>query len=302
MFLYANFVSACACISCRGACAFRRRTFCFRKPSLTPKCIVARTRSNSREGSFFRCEHETVDGDNVLQSKILLCNDKELPLTVIFHSFLLSGHGIEKLFVASHPVEVSECSALKKWLGWPDVNYSNYPEFMAFLETTFVCPGNPDRRFARKTRALKNRHGNPSVVLDTFPVCVNSVQDSKTVRSSKCQLVTLEARRCLQCRAARSLLRTHSACKKFASTSRFARNSYLATPQRSEKFLQLAKKSRAQSQTVRRLRLKIKKWAESHGIEVQKDLSDEIQTIVKEQSSNIESTFKEGTFQRLFWD
>ena len=148
-----------------------------------------------------------------MQSKILLCNDKELPLTVISHSFLLSGHGIEKLFVAGHPVDVSECSALKKWLGWPDVNYSNYPQFMAFLEKTFVCPGNPDRRFvelfARKTRALKNRHGNPSVVLDTFPVCVNSVQYSKTVRSSKCQLVTLEARRCLQCRAARSLLRTH---------------------------------------------------------------------------------------------
>ena len=112
----------------------------------------------------------------------------------------------------------------------------------------------------------------------------------------------MEARRCLQCRAARSLLRTHSAREKLASTSRFARNSYLATPQRKGKFLQLAKKSRAQSQTVRRLRLKIKKWAESHAIEVQKDLSDEVQAIVKEQSSNIESTSKEGTFQRLFWD
>ena len=188
-----------------------------------------------------------------------------------------------------------------------DVNYTNFPRLLEALEHFKICIGNPDEASTtindRTCYRLKDRSGNNAVLRHAFPVRHNNCVHESTIRSTKCHLLLSQGTaRCHEC------IRSRKACFQYLRRSqqslgnKFTKNSLLTTPQRLSKFSSLARKAKIQKRAIDRLKRQIQQRAEKESITVQEELCDEVGRILEEHSDEVYSTFKPGSFQRLFWE
>ena len=159
----------------------------------------------------------------------------------------------------------------------------------------------------KKKKCFVSRGGAPSLKVVAWPNLVSGSFCSTTVRSRKCEiLTTTSGRRCQPCQKTRAQLRDYYKRSQTPSSpltaSKFAKNSSLSTPQRSGKFAQLARKTKFQQRKIMRLKNRIKAWTEKRSIEVQPDLSSDIEEIAGNSNKEICAMFPKGSFQRLFWE
>ena len=129
-----------------------------------------------------------------------------------------------------------------------------------------------------------------------------------TIRHSRCELLlenSCSSTRCPKCEAHRKSLHAMLSRKKKESSSDQAKPSshsnfrYLATPVKVNRLAQTHTLLRQKTQYIERLKLKIEKL---QGVTMDSSTHDDLQAIVKENTTLIHEKYPPDTFQRLFWD
>ena len=178
------------------------------------------------------------------------------------------------------------------------------------LDSLRLCVGNPDSRFIQLLKAKKGKivatNGSVSAYIDGTPTELNGVKYPETVRSSKCDIIGHTVK-CEACGKYRSNLRTmHNRWQKRGEKeidiSNHINDRYLYTPEKTAKMTKLRKKARTSSQGVLYLQEKVRKLCENCGNTVDESLHSDLFTIMKENREQINSTYPEGSFARLFWE
>ena len=87
--------------------------------------------------------------------------------------------------------------------------------------------------------------------------------------------------------------------RKTSTSSKFANNRFLDTPQKAEKLKSLQLRAKKE---VQRLRLIINESSDSIGVNVDESLHCDLLQIMEKENSSIKNHFLNGTFRRLFWE
>ena len=90
--------------------------------------------------------------------------------------------------------------------------------------------------------------------------------------------------------------------EKHTSVSSHTNYRYLRTPQRKQRMSNLRAEVKTKRNEVERLKLKLKEATEKRGICVEKQLEDDLQTVMLEKTKEISEKHAENSFHRLFWD
>ena len=115
--------------------------------------------------------------------------------------------------------------------------------------------------------------------------------------------------KCESCKQYRCSLRSMSSQQKkmlhndtSTSLSSHTNYRYLHTPQRKKRMSALKSEVSRRQKEVARLKSKLKETTEKCGVFVEKELEDDLETIMHEKTAEISEKFASGSFQRLFWD
>eukprot|EP00118_Oscarella_pearsei_P002634 m.11090 g.11090 ORF g.11090 m.11090 type:complete len:309 (+) comp22974_c0_seq1:739-1665(+) len=216
--------------------------------------------------------HKTVDEQGLVTASKIISppsppsdSSTPFPSTTVLYSFVVNRDGLQCLYVRGIKAELDNIPQLKVQFPSPkDITIEKVDDFMAFLDTLQVCPGNCDAIFAqlcgKKEGVLRDKEKSVCASLDSYsPFLFQSVHYSDTVRTKACQLlVSSDYKRCPPCTSYRASLRTMaSRSKKISSQSKFVCNAAMDTPALRAKLNTLTKDKRAHLQRIRRLEWKI---------------------------------------------
>ena len=196
----------------------------------------------------------------------------------------------------------------------PVISYEKVNELLEIVHKSTVCCGNPDSDFvkivaARKDKRIISPDGSTAAYLDEHPIAVNGKQYESTVRSGKCEILSIRSK-CPGCVSYRDKLRVmhHRKVAKskrspstYTSTSSRANVRFMTTPLRLKRYKNLKSRANLAEKTVRRLKEKISQLTEATAVEVSTDLHQDLSQIMKDNDAEVTRVFSSGSFQRLFW-
>ena len=180
------------------------------------------------------------------------------------------------------------------------------------LESSIICPGNPDSAFialieSRKGSLLSPNGKEASSILDSsVPVKFDGVVHEKTVRSTTCQMLTT-GRRCSECVKYRNVLRkinsrwekSNNDLEHNASlSSSHANDRYLRSPQKKLKMSAIRKELSSARRLVRALQRQI----ERDGISVEPLVQDDLAQIAMSAENAVQKECPDGSLKKLFWN
>ena len=149
--------------------------------------------------------------------KIHLCKIQSVPASdssstppSISHSLTINSNLSWTAFVYGNPVSNSICVPL---FSIPDkVDHDSLKLLLSKLDSSNVCPGNPDRNFVemlvtKKGKIMSGNGNDVFVSIDSrVPVHLNGDTYTRTVRRSTCEIITND-KKCRQCVDYRDTLR-----------------------------------------------------------------------------------------------
>ncbi len=218
------------------------------------------------------------------------------------------------VYVHGHALEHSKCSAL-----------TNIPatirkkealnKLVRLVDTLNFCTGNPDEHFLdladfRKGKFQSVSNSTLAFTDTTYSVCIEGHVYSRTIRTTACEML-VQGLKCEACQTYRHTLRAlHSQWKqqaeldveKHASVSSHTNYRYLRTPQRTKRMSNLRTEVKTKRNEIERLKSKLKESTEKRGICVEKQLDNDLETIMHEQTNEINQQYAQDSFHRLFWD
>ena len=237
------------------------------------------------------------------------CSDRP---TVVVMNAKIGSTGLACLFVRGHKVPFSTIRSynVKTFPSPESVTQDNYKQFLSFLDSLFVCPGNPDLEFIRQCRARKglfrDKKGDVVATLDSHSAFVfNREFFVHTVRKSNCSMLLKSSKmRCRACVSYRPALHVMSSRprREKQSVSKYASNTFLRLPQLREKVSRLALERRSTLQRIRRVQERLRAATEAIGIELGKDMHEDMKTVMTSLDENIKEVYPEGSFRRIFWE
>ena len=130
-----------------------------------------------------------------------------------------------------------------------------------------------------------------------------------SIYHSQCEvLVDCFQERCGHCVKHRKILtamisRASRALQNDGRTCPSSHTTYLclSSDEKSERLRRLHKKTRIGQQQIKRLQGALADTTGTDGVDLDEAFHDDFTQLIKDHSKDVESTFEEGTFQRLFW-
>lgn len=215
------------------------------------------------------------------------------------------------LYIHGKKVDVGMCAALESvpvLLQPTTVNH-----LLATLDSLNVCIGSPEEHFVELCDSHHGRilspDGSVAAYKDTYcAVTSEGVFFDSTVRASKCSMVVSGGSKCDFCRKYRSVLRAMQSRQKKCPpssektmTSSHVNYRYLSTPEKIQRMANLRSKVVQQKRKIALLEEKVKNLTESSGVEVDKEMHDDLGNIMEEMTEKVESKFSENSFEHVFW-
>ncbi len=182
------------------------------------------------------------------------------------------------------------------------------------LDSLKVCIGNPEERFIELCDShhghILSPDGSVAAYKDSYcSVTFEGVPFDSTVRASKCNLIVSGGSKCDFCRKYRSVLRAMDSRRKKCSPSseKTAISShvnfrYLSTPEKTQRLTNLRAEVVQQKRKIEFLEEKVKMLTEASGVEVDKEIHDDLGGIMEEMTEEVEKQFDENSFERVFWN
>ena len=231
--------------------------------------------------------------------------------TSVIMSATVRSTGLSSLFVRHKDVDFSVLKKIDdaRFPSPEAITLDNFRTFTSFLDSLFICPGNPDLRFVQLCRSrkgfLRDIKGSVLAALDSHSsFAFKGEVFVHTVRRVDCSLLLTSSRRsCAACTSYRGALQMMSAVPlERKIVSKYTSNRLLRTPQLREKVNALARERRTALQRIRRIEMKIRAASEADGIELGSDSHEDVQSLMTSLNDDIMKGFPEGSFRRIFWE
>ena len=231
------------------------------------------------------------------------------PLAVT-HCLTIQSDLTWSLFVHNQPVTPENCPLVA------NIPAQVTAETMAMLiklsDQLNVCPGQPDDNFVELARlkkgVLADRHEQPVARLDDYaPVSFKGRTYSRTVRPVKCELL-VRSGKCAVCKKYRNTLRVISnryksrSLQNLSDSSSHSNFKCLTTPEKKARMTNLKKRAHNAEKEVKKLQAKIQQLTDKCGENVDKQLHNDLVSVMKENSKHVSEVYPEGTFANVFWN
>ena len=188
-------------------------------------------------------------------------------------------------------------------------------QLLKLVDTLSICAGHPDQHFLDLADSHKGKFqsitkSTVAFIDTTYPIFLNGEVYSRTIRTTACE-VLVHGPKCEACKKYRPVLRflhsqwvrqLKSDAEKHTAVSSHTNYRYLRTPQRKELMSKLRAEVKSKRNEVERLKSKLKEATEKWGICVDKQLEDDLQAIMVENTKEVSQKYAENSFHRLFWD
>ena len=218
------------------------------------------------------------------------------------------------IHVHGQALDPSKCSALKNFPVTINTKAA-LNQLLKLVNGLSICAGHPDQHFLDLADSHKGKFQSitNSIVAftdTTYPVFLNGEVYPRTIRTTACEIL-VHGPKCEACKKYRSSLRSlHSQwvhqlktnSENHTAVSSHTNYRYLRTPQRKERMSKLRAEVKTKRNEVERLRSRLKEVTEKRGICVEKQLEDDLQTIMLEKTNEVRQQYAENSFHRLFWD
>ena len=218
------------------------------------------------------------------------------------------------IHVHGQALDPSKCSALKNFPVTINTKAA-LNQLLKLVDGLSICAGHPDQHFldladSRKGKFQSITNSTVAFTDTTYPVFLNGEVYPRTIRTTACEIL-VHGPKCEACKKYRSSLRSlHSQwvhqlkinSENHTAVSSHTNYRYLRTPQRKERMSKLRAEVKTKRNEVERLRLRLKEVTEKRGICVEKQLEDDLQTIMLEKTNEVRQQYAENSFHCLFWD
>ena len=121
------------------------------------------------------------------------------------------------------------------------------------------------------------------------------------IRTASYSLIVSQGK-CNSCMCYRSQLRHSRWARRSIVSATFTNHRYMRSPQKVQKLKELQARAYDAERDVKRLREQLEPSIFKNDVAIQKPLSEDLLTIMRNSNSMIQEQFPEGTFRRLFWD
>ena len=219
-----------------------------------------------------------------------------------------------KLYIHGQEVSKERCSVITG-IAHTVTNEADIRQLFVLISNSNVRAGHPDDHFVDMVNAKKgkiqSKGGENLAYLDSSAsVSLNGTVYTRTVRSSSCELLS-HSPKCPTCVEYRSplramynrwnkrKLRSPSKCSCTSSRTPFI---HLKTPERRKRYSQLRARTVAADKKLTRLRQRLEESIDQSGVTIESELHSELVKTMNEKNEEIQSQYKQGTFQQLFWD
>ena len=214
------------------------------------------------------------------------------------------------LHVHDRCIQPLQCTVLKHF---PTIaTPSKLNEMLQHIDRLSVCPGHPDEHFIQMAKQKKSvKDGQTLVRVDDFgDVSLNGQLYSATLRTSTCEML-VACGKCPRCVSYRPSLRkmynrwwksTAASPTVHTRSDSHTNFRYLTTPQKKRRMESLRARVSSAELKVARLLKKIKASIGTKGVEVDRDLHEDLSKIMEDNTQAIHEQFPEGSFKRLFWE
>lgn len=142
--------------------------------------------------------------------------------------------------------------------------------------------------------------------------CDDRFTSSNTIRTSSCVVLFSPKdphtdSRCCSCHGYRktlnSMLFRHKKCDRGSTElSSHTNYRYFNTPEKVNRLEKLHKHARTSQQRIKRLKKKIASIVEDKGVEVDKEIHEDLSSIMKENSPKVTEAYPADSFARIFWE
>lgn len=174
------------------------------------------------------------------------------------------------------------------------------------VNNSHICTGNPDDKFvemvaARKGKTIKSSDGSVAAYIDQGEAV-------STIRSSKCEVLMRDGRKCDKCVSYRDNLRmihhrTQGKSKLSPTcTSSHTNFRYLDSPQKLARYKKLKERCDRAEKEIKRLKENIAKLMDEKSVAVDEPLHQDLTQIMEDHTHEVVAQFPEDSFQRLFWN
>lgn len=190
------------------------------------------------------------------------------------------------------------------------INVREFVEVISLLERLNICAGH---HFLKMAEARKGNFMSASGDLVAFVdrnavVQLDGNNYAETIRVSECQLLIGTSKKCQNCVAYRSILRSmyhrwlkqqsKSPSSQVVSSTSHANDRWMCTPQRKEKVSKLKSRMRLCEKKVKYIKAKIGESVTKKGINADDSLHEGLHMIMDDM---IKKKYSENSFHRLFW-
>lgn len=222
---------------------------------------------------------------------------------VIFHLLMIRSDLTWEVYTANHLVS-PECSVLCQQPS--HLATETAQRLIQIIDNSNYCIGNTDEQFVELARKRKGKFltlgGKVIANLEEgFCIYASGEEHCSTIRHTGCKILLTTSVVCSVCANYRSTL-TALLCRQQKSQSLCPHPNmntrFFTTPQRRAHLQALRKAIRNKNRQLKRLKLKLEKIVENDSVEVDEELSEDLQMI--EDPSNVASVKDE--FKRIFWD
>ena len=257
-----------------------------------------------------------VDHSKSTSGILVVCklqHTDSLPVTVtrsvtVYDDFTWCIH------VHGRALDASKCSALNSFGPTIDTKTA-LNQLLKLVDTLNICAGHPDQHFlkladSRKGKFLSVAQSTIATLDANYPIVLNGQICSRTIRTTSCEIL-IHGSKCEACRKYRPSLRSmhsqwvrqlRSSPEKNTDVSTHTNYRYLRTPQRKEQMSKLRAEVRRQRNEVKRLRSMLNEAMEQEGIVVDKQLENDLHTIMLEHTKEVNMKYAKDSFHLLFWD
>ena len=223
---------------------------------------------------------------------------------IIFYLLIIRSDLTWELHTANHLIS-SECSVLCQQPS--HLATESARRLIRVIDNSNYCIGNTDEQFIELARKRKGKFltsGGKVIANLEEGICIYASGEERcsTIRHTGCKILLSTSVVCPVCTNYRSTLRVLLYRQQKSQPLCLHPNmntKFFTTPQRRAHMQSLRKAIRNKNRQLKRLKLRLEKIVENDSVEVDEELSQDLQMIV-EDPSNAASVKDE--FKRIFWD
>ena len=241
-------------------------------------------------------------------TKSLLANAQ--PVTVS-HCLTINTDLTWALCVHGKCVHIEDCKALRSSPSLLEIGSAN--SLLVTVNNLQVCAGHPESHFVTlcesKQDTIRSHDGSITAYKDAHAVILNGDAYPSTVRTSKCELLVNTAK-CASCMQYRGVLRalysrqcktTIKATQERTKVSSHTNYRYLNAEEKNERISNLRAEVIQNRREIKKVKEKIDAMHEKNSIVVNDMLHEDLESIMKEMTEDVQKNHADNSFRRLFW-